>query len=145
MRTQNCFKLLNMCTHTTKCMCHHVKKQFQWQETRLAPVLDKQPNQSPWLLTCNECTDVWFLGIDNVGGACESSGRCCKTCRIETLPVHFCYCETVRKLFPRPFSLSHQVTNPSTKQHSLWQHTKQILWSEEHMKARKNIKWQIKP
>jgi len=110
---------LTQCTHNTNWMYHNVKKVTSMTGNMTSSSSDKQPNQSPWLLTCNECTDVWFLGIDNVGGACESSGRCCKTCQTETLPVHFCYCERVRKLFSRPFSLSQQVTNPSTKQHSL--------------------------
>jgi hypothetical protein len=129
--------------HTTKCMYHYVKNVISVTGNMTSSSSDKQPNRSPWLLTCNECTDVWFLGIDNVGGACESSGRRCKTCQTETLPVHFCYCERVRKLISRQFSLSQQVNNPSTKQQSLWQHTTQILWSEEHMQARKNTKWQI--
>jgi len=116
-------------------MYHYVKKVISVTGNMTSSSSDKQPNRSPWLLTCNECTDVWFLGIDNVGGACESSGRCCKTCRTETLPVHFCYCESVGKLFPGPFSLSQQVINPSTKQHSLWQHTKyhevRNIWKQE--------------
>lgn len=99
---------LIQCTHTTKCMYHYVKNVISVTGNMTSSSSDKQPNRSPWLLTCNECTDVWFLGIDNVGGACESSGRCCKTCRTETLPVHFCYCESreniLQTIFPIPIS-----------------------------------------
>lgn len=85
---------LIQCTNTKKCMYHYVKNVISVTGNISSSSSDKQPNRSPWLLTCNECTDVWFLGIDNVGGACESSGRCCKTCQTETLPIHFCYCES---------------------------------------------------
>jgi len=87
--------IFNADTVYKTCIYHHDTNLICMTGNFTGSSSDKQPNQSPRLLTCNECTDVRFLCIDNVGGTCESSSWRCKTCQTETLPVHFCYCESV--------------------------------------------------